>query len=96
MKGAFLPNAEHEEGRCLLLYYYNYVRGEKLMKPYSQNPDDLRQKLLDDVYAGAFAGTPAMLLEEDEIQKADDEELEEIARRHGIKETQTYGKERNI
>ena len=59
--------------------------GKKLMKPYSQNPDDLRQKLLDDVYAGAFAGTPAMLLEEDEIQKADDEELEEIARRHGIK-----------
>ena len=56
------------------------------MKPYSQSPDDLRQKLLDDVYAGAFSGgMPAMLLEEDEIRKADDEELEEIARRHGLK-----------
>ena len=57
-----------------------------MMKPYSQNLDDLRQKLLDDVYAGAFAGgVPAMLLEEDEIRKADEEELEEIARRHGLK-----------
>lgn len=56
------------------------------MKTYnSQNPDDLRQELLDDVYAGAFAGMPAMLLEEDEIRNADDEELEEIARRHGLK-----------
>lgn len=55
------------------------------MKTYSQNPDDLRQKLLDDVYAGACAGMSAMLLEEDEIRNADDEELEEIARRHGLK-----------
>lgn len=55
------------------------------MKPYRPNSNDLRQKLLDDVYAGAFAGMPAMLLEEDEIRKADDEELEEIARRHGLK-----------
>lgn len=54
------------------------------MKTYSQNPDDLRQKLLDDVYAGACAGMSAMLLEEDEIRKADDEELEEIARQHGL------------
>ena len=55
------------------------------MKTYSPNPDDLRQKLLDDVYAGACAGMSAMLLEEDEIRKADGEELEEIARRHGLK-----------
>lgn len=57
------------------------------MKTYnSQNPDDLRQELLDDVYAGAFSGgMPAMLLEEDEIRNADDEELEAIARRHGLK-----------
>ena len=53
----------------------------------TNNPDsnDLRQKLLDDVYAGAFAGMPAMLLEEGEIRTADDEELEEIAQRHGLK-----------
>ena len=56
------------------------------MKTYSQNPDGLRQKLLDDVYAGAFAGgMPAMLLEEDEIRRADDEKLDEIAERHGLK-----------
>lgn len=51
----------------------------------NENTEDLRQKLLDDVYAGAFSGgMPAMLLEEDEIRKADDEELDEIARRHGL------------
>lgn len=51
-----------------------------------QNSENLRQKLLDDVYAGAFAGgIPAMLLEEDEIRTADDEELDEISRRHGLK-----------
>ena len=52
----------------------------------NENTEDLRQKLLDDVYAGAFSGgMPTMLLEEDEIRKADDEELDEIARRHGLK-----------
>ena len=56
------------------------------MKNNGQNPNDLRQKLLDDVYAGAFSGgMPTMLLEEDEIRKADDKEPEEIARRHGLK-----------
>ena len=51
-----------------------------------QNSENLRQKLLDDVYAGSFAGgIPAMLLEEDEIRTADDEELDEISRRHGLK-----------
>ena len=56
------------------------------MKIWGKNPDVLRQKLLDDVYAGAFSGgTPAMLLEEDEIRTADDEELEKIAGRHGLK-----------
>ena len=50
----------------------------------NENTEDLRQKLLDDVYAGAFAGMPAMLLEEDEIRNGDDEELEEIVRRHGL------------
>ena len=51
----------------------------------NENTEDLRQKLLDDVYAGAFAGMPAMLLEEDEIRTADDEELEKISGRHGLK-----------
>lgn len=35
--------------------------------------EQLREKLLDDVYAGAFSGMPAMILEE----------LEEIAKQYG-------------
>ena len=43
----------------------------------------LRRELLDEVYAGAFSGLGAMLLDVDEIRNADPEELEEIARRYG-------------
>ena len=56
------------------------------MKPYRPNSDDLRQKLLDDVYAGAFAGgTPAMLLDEDKIRSADADELRDIAKGYGYR-----------
>ncbi len=56
------------------------------MKRSEQDGEQLREKLLDDVYAGAFAGgVPAMLLEEEEIRGADDEKLAEIAERHGLK-----------
>ena len=51
------------------------------------DPDDteeLRQELLDEIYAGAFAGgIPAMLLDEDDIRCASPSELQEIARRYG-------------
>lgn len=50
----------------------------------SGDSEDLRRKLLDDIYAGAVCGMGAMLLEEDEIRRADDKELEEIAQRHGF------------
>lgn len=50
----------------------------------SGDSEDLRRKLLDDIYAGAVCGMGAMLLEEDEIREADDKELEEIAQRHGF------------
>ncbi|MGI6031410.1 MAG: hypothetical protein ACOX7F_07900 [Eubacteriales bacterium] len=43
--------------------------------------EELRQKLLDELYAGACAGLPAMLLEEEEIRQADEETLREIERR---------------
>ena len=42
----------------------------------------LRKELLDEAYAGAFSGLGAMLLDAEEIRKADAEELEEIARRY--------------
>ncbi|MBM6871432.1 hypothetical protein H7U37_10210 [Pseudoflavonifractor phocaeensis] len=47
--------------------------------------EDLREKLLADVYGGAFSGLGAMLLDEDRIRKADEEELKEIASQYGYK-----------
>lgn len=52
------------------------------MKPYDET-EALRRELLDEAYAGAFAGFGAMLLDADEIRNADAEELEKIARRYG-------------
>ncbi len=49
------------------------------------NTEELRRKLLEEIYAGAFAGMPAMLLDEDEIRDADEEELIEIAKRYGMR-----------
>lgn len=47
--------------------------------------EELRQKMLDEIYAGSFAGGfPAMLLDEDKIQNANDEELLELAEQYGL------------
>ena len=45
----------------------------------------LRRRLLDEVWAGASAGLGAMLADEEEIRRADPEELEELARRYGLR-----------
>ena len=45
----------------------------------------LRRRLLEEVYAGAAAGLGAMLLDEREIRAAGPEELEDIARRYGMR-----------
>lgn len=46
----------------------------------------LRKELLDEIYAGAFAGgMPAMLMDEGRIRHADEEELIKIAREYGIR-----------
>lgn len=45
--------------------------------------EDLRKELLEEAYAGAFSGLGAMILDADEIRRADGDELEEIARRYG-------------
>ena len=47
--------------------------------------EQLRREVLDYIYAGAFSGIPAMILDESEVQNATYEELEEIAKRYGIK-----------
>ena len=49
------------------------------------NTEEVRRKLLEVIYAAAFAGMPAMLLDEDEIRDADEEELIEIAKRYGMR-----------
>lgn len=47
------------------------------------NIEVLREKLLDEAYADAFAGFGAMILEADNICQADADELEKIARLYG-------------
>lgn len=47
--------------------------------------EELREKLLTDAYAGACSGLGAMLLDEDRIRKADEDELQEIADQYGIR-----------
>lgn len=45
----------------------------------------LRRELLDEIYAGGVSGFDAMLLDEEAIRKANEEELQEIARAYGLK-----------
>ena len=44
----------------------------------------LRQKLLAEIYAGAGTGLGAMLLDEQRVRQGGQEELDRIARQHGI------------
>lgn len=47
--------------------------------------DELRQKLLNEIYAGAFAGGfPAMLLDKETVLNAGKEELLEHAKQYGL------------
>ena len=46
--------------------------------------EKLRRNLLDEIYAGAVSGLGAMILDEDRIRNADEEELREIAKEYGI------------
>ena len=59
-------------------------RDEQTDKTTAADMENLRQRLLDEVSAGAFTGLPAMVLEEDEIRQADMAELLEIAKRYGF------------
>lgn len=59
-------------------------RDEQTDKTTEADMENLRQRLLDEVSAGAFTGLPAMVLEEDEIRQADMAELLEIAKRYGF------------
>ncbi len=48
-----------------------------------RDTEELRSRLLADVYAGTAAGMPAMFLDESRIRDADEEELKKIAREYG-------------
>jgi len=45
--------------------------------------EELRQKLIDECYAGAFSGLGTMILDVDDIKNADEQKLLEIAKRMG-------------
>ena len=49
----------------------------------NRDTEELRKKLLADVYAGAMSGLGAMILDENRIQNADADELEKIAKEYG-------------
>lgn len=59
--------------------------GKGLGNAMENQAERLREKLLNEIYAGAACGLGAMLLDEDRIRNADEEELEELARRYGMK-----------
>ena len=54
-------------------------------KDKNMNTEELRRRLLEEIYAGAIAGMGAMILDEDRIRRADDKELREIAARYGYR-----------
>lgn len=58
-------------------------KGECIMGKNDRDTEELRSKLLSEVYAGAVAGMPAMILDESRIRNADADELEQIAKEYG-------------
>lgn len=54
-----------------------------IMREIIRDAEELRSKLLSEVYAGAVAGMPAMILDESRIRNADADELEKIAKEYG-------------
>ena len=50
----------------------------------SYETEALRQKLLDEIWAGGCAGLGAMLLDEEAIRAAGPEQLRALARQYGI------------
>ena len=56
------------------------------MSKNKKDMEELRRKLLADVYAGSMSGMGAMILDESRIKNADDDELEEIAKEYGYQD----------
>ena len=60
-------------------------REEERIMDLTQNAEELRRSLLEEIYAGAASGLGAMLMAEEKIRQAGPEELADLARQHGIK-----------
>ena len=60
-------------------------RQEEMILTDRENVEELRQLLLDEIWAGAASGLGAVLLDEQEIRRAGPEELETIAQRYGLR-----------
>ena len=54
------------------------------MTDLERRAQELRRQLLEDCFAGAASGLEAMLLDEDAVRQAGPEELEALARQHGL------------
>jgi hypothetical protein len=59
------------------------VERRLIMREINRDAEELRSKLLSEVYAGAVPGMPAMILDESRIRNADADELEKIAKEYG-------------
>ena len=66
------------------IYEMNEKGACSMEKP-DKDTEELRSKLLSDVYAGTMAGMPAMFLDESRIRNADAEELKKIAKEYGYR-----------
>lgn len=53
------------------------------MSENTRDTEELRKKLLNDVYAGSASGLGAMFLDESLIKNADSDELKKIAKEYG-------------
>ena len=54
-----------------------------IMREINRDAEELRSKLLSEVYAGAVACMSAMILDDSRVRNADADELEKIAKEYG-------------
>lgn len=55
-----------------------------MMGEENSKTEELRRRLLEEVYAMSFSGIPAAFAGESEIKNASPEKLREIAKQHGF------------
>ena len=68
----------------ICLRYSILTKKKTLRKGINMDIEHLRELILNEFYAGAFAGMPAMLMEAEDVKCADYEDLIQIAERYGL------------